>query len=190
MAKFTKSGNRVKSGWPEIRNKKMNWGNTALRLTYEYEKGYVCTSKGTKVEAYELIKDSLVVELYDKKSGITIPKPASYFKQFKFDLSYNCFGYCFADSKALLLDPTQFIVEEYEEVDFDDAELILFKEHKGIGDNGEDILIYFHAVKILPNRNVSFKPGINELVENVSDDLAIHNYNFNHEVYLKKKKSI
>ena len=69
----------------------------------------------------------------------------------------------------------------------EDAELIIFKEHKGYNDVGDEIIINFHAVKILPNGNVSFKPGINRLVEDVDINLAIHDYNFNHKIYLRKK---
>ena len=187
MIIFEKTGKIINDSWPEIRNKKMNWGNTALRLSFAYAEGFIKTEKGTKVIAYELINGSLRIELFDKLSKNTIIKPVEYFNQFNFDLSYNCFGYCFADSKVFITDPTPFIIDDYEEVDYENADLILFKEHKGFGDFGEELFIYSHGVKKLPNGNVSFKPGINGLVEDVDKKLAIHNYNFNHEIYIKKR---
>ncbi len=187
MATFISSGKIISEGWPNMRPKKMHWGKTTLRMKFDYEEGYIKTKKGTKVLAYNFIPQSLKIELFDEKTNKVIPKDKPFFNQFHFDLSYNCFGYCFADSDVFILDPTAFIEEEFEEVPFEEAELILFKEWKGFGDNNEEITIYFHAVKILPNGNVSFKPGINPLVENVAADFAIHNYNFNHEIYIRKK---
>jgi hypothetical protein len=188
MIIFTPNGKIIKDGWPEIRNKKMKWGSTAIRMEFSYKEGYIETTKGTKVLAYEYIPKSLKVELFDKITGKNIPKLSSFLKQFNFDLSYNCFGYCFADSKVFLPDPTSFLKEEYEEVAYEKAELILFKVHEGFGDNGEEVINYFHVVKVLANGKVSFKPGINKIVQNVDEELAIHNYNFNHEVYFKKKE--
>jgi len=156
-------------------------------MTYSYEEGYIKTKKGTDVLAYRFMDESLKMELFNRDTKATIHKPASYFKQFEFDLSYNCFGYCFAESSVFVPNPTSFLDEEYEQVEFKDAELIQFKNHNGFGDNGEELIGYFHVVKILPNGNVSFKPGINKLVENVSREKAIYNYNFNHEVYFRKK---
>ena len=189
MTQFIKTDKVIKNGWPDIRNIKMNWCNTALRMDYLYEEGYVTTSMGTKIRAYEYIKDSLNVELFDRSTKQKIDKPASYFDQFKLDLSYNCFGYCFADSMVFLPDPTKFLEEEYEEVDRDNAELILYKQYMGLGDDGKEMYIFYHAVKLLPNGNVSFKPGINELVEDVDSKQAILTYNFNHAVYYRKKKT-
>ena len=187
MIQFTKTENVVKNGWPDIRNTKMGWSNTALRMAYLYEEGYITTAKGTKVKAFEYIRDSLSVELFDKTTREKIDKPASYFDQFNFDLSYNCFGYCFAESKVFLPDPTKILEEEYEQVGQENAELILFKQFKGFGDNGDEIHIFLHAAKILPNGNVSFKPGINGLIEDVDMKYAIFTYNFNHAVYYRKK---
>ena len=165
----------------------MNWGNTSLRMEYSYEEGYVTTAKGTKVRAYQFIEDSLSIELFDRYTKMKIEKPASYFEQFKFDLSYNCFGYCFANSSVFLPDPTIFLEEEYEEVDRHDAEYILFKQFKEFSDQGGEVHIFSHAAKVLPNGNVSFKPGINALVENVDIRDAIFTYNLNHATYFKKK---
>lgn len=187
MIQFEGTGKIIKDGWPEIRHIKRNWGSTALRMQFAYEEGYIKTSRGTKVKAYEFVKNSLKIELFDKLSAKVITKENSFFDQFNFDLSYNCFGYCFADSKVFLQDPTVFLNEDFLIVEPNVAEIIVFKEHKGFGDNGEELLINFHAVKILENGNVSFKPGINQLIENVNINLAIHNYNFNHKIYFKKR---
>ena len=190
MIQLAKTEKIIKNGWPDIRNIKMNWGHTSLRMEYSYVEGYITTLKGTKVLAYEYIKDSLRIELFDRLTKKKIDKPASYFEQFKFDLSYNCFGYCFAESKVFLPDPTKFLEEEYEEVERENAELILFKQFKGYGDNGEEIRIFFHAAKVLPNGNVSFKPGINALVEDVGIKETIYVYNLNHEAYYRKKNNL
>ena len=188
MIKFHPSGKIIETGWPDIRNKRIKWGNTALRLNYKYRQGFINTTKGTKVEAFELIDKSLNVELFDRTTGNALPKHPSFFKQFRLDLTYNCFGYCFAESKVFLPNPTQFLIEEYEEVGLEEAELILFKDHNGFGDNGDELINYSHSAKILSNGNVSFKPGINELIEDVNIGLAIHTYNFNHELYYRKKE--
>jgi len=171
----------------KLRNIKLDWGKTLLRLNYTAEMGYVETSKGTKVEAAKLLQNTLKIELYNGDTGATIIKPKEFYDQFRFDISFNCFGYCFADSKVFIPNPTAFILDDYEEVPFEEAELILFKEYQGYNDNGEEMFIYSHAVKILLNGNVSFKPGINPLIENIEREKAIHTYNFNHEIYLKKK---
>jgi len=190
MIQFTKTEKVVKNGWPDIRNTKMSWRNTSLRMEYSYEEGYITTPKGSKVIAYEYIKDSLNVELFDKSTKQKIDKPPSYFEQFNFDLSYNCFGYCFAESKVFLPDPTKFLEEEYEQVDSEEAELILFKQFMGFGDHGEEIFVFSHGAKVLPNGNVSFKPGINALIEDVDRRYAIFTYNLNHEVCYRKKTNL
>ncbi len=191
MIQFEKTGNIVPVNIPRhklgIRPKAMNWGNTALRLEVRYEKGCVQTFKGTQVPACNLVEDSLTIELFDRVSQETIHKPKAYFNQFNFDLTYNCHGYCFAESKVIIEDPTQFIVEEYEEVDSTEAEVIMFKGHQRLDDNGEKLFDYVHAVRILSNGKVSFKPGINQLVKNANMNLAIHDYDFNHKVYFRKK---
>ena len=184
---FIGSGKIIKEGWPKVRNKKMYWGNTALKISFEYEEGHILTSKGNKVPVFKLIENSLVTELFDITTGEAISKPAPYYEQFHFDLSYNCFGYCFADSLVFLPNPDLLIEDDYDKTTYENAELILFLEHKGFGNNGEEIFLYSHAVKKLPNGNVSFKPGINKLVENVNEEQAIHVYNFNHKIYLKRK---
>ena len=172
-----------------LRPKKMDWGNTALVFICQYKEGYIKTSQGTKVIALEFIKDTQKIELFDQKRDITIKKPNEYFNQFNFNPSYNCFGYCFAESKFCLPDPTPFINEEYKETTPNKAEIILFKGQKSFGNNNEEHFMNIHAVKVLPNGNVSFKPGINQLIENVSKDKAIHDYDFNHKVYLRKHLS-
>ena len=171
----------------KVRNRKLNWGVTALRLSYTAEIGYIETFKGRQVEATKPLQNTLTIELCNVYSGVPINKPKKFYNQFSFEISYNCFGYCFVDSKVFLNDASGFILDEYEEVESKDAEIILFKEFQGINDIGEKIFISIHAVKILPNGNVSFKPGINPLVENVTRGRAIDKYNFNHEIYLKKK---
>lgn len=184
---FTKTNLDRKLTMNAVRNKKFEWGRNALRLEYTAEYGYIETSKGTKVNAVRLLQDTLIITLYNLDTGDLINKPQVFYNQFNFDISYNCFGYCFADSKVFLLDPTAFVLDEYEEVELENAELILFKEYKGFDDNGGELFIYSHAAKILSNGNVSFKPGINPLIENISRNKAIHDYNFNREVYLRKK---
>jgi hypothetical protein len=187
MVIFTPTGQIINDNWPEIRKRNFNWGTSALRMRFSYAQGYITTALRNNVVAYQLVSGSLVIELYDKKTGIIIPKPPKYFNRFEYDLSYNCFGYCFAESKVWLLDPSQFITDEYVETDSDNAELIVFKEHKSIGDAGEDLYTFSHAVKVLDNKNVSFKPGLNALIENVPAGEAIHTYNYNSELYLRKK---
>lgn len=186
---FIPTGKTVSDGYPDIRNIKMNWGRSAIKMTYSYEEGFVKTKKGTKVLAYKFNHESLKMELFNRDTKETIQKPVTYFEQFGFDLSYNCFGYCFAGSSVFITNPTAFVEEEYEEVALKKADLIIFKNHNGFGDTGEELIQYFHAVRILPNGNVSFKPGINKLVENVPLDQAIHNYNFNHKAYYKRKRN-
>lgn len=171
----------------KLRNAKLEWGRNSLRLNYTAEFGYVETSIGTKVDAARLLQNTLTIDFYNQDTGVSIHKPKEFYDQFSFDISFNCFGYCFADSKVFLPNPTAFILDDYEEVKFEDAELIIFKEYQGFNDLGEEIFNYSHAVKKLPSGNVSFKPGINPLVENISRDKAIHTYNFNHEIYLKKR---
>jgi len=187
MSIFTKTGSNQQLAMDGLRNTKLNWGRTALRLHYQAEFGFVETSKGTKVDAVRLLNDTLRMELYNKDTNALIPQPASFYDQFKFDISFNCFGYCFADSKVFLPNPTKFIIDDYEEVNSENAEIIIFKEYGGFNDNGEEVYSFSHAVKVLPNGNVSFKPGINLLVENVPRSKAIHTYNFNYEIYLRKK---
>lgn len=170
-----------------VRNKKKRWGRTALRLHYEAEKGFVQTSQGTKVEAYRLLDSTLKMDLYNLDTLSTVSRSVEFYNQFKFDISYNCFGYCFAESKVFLPDPTSFIIDDYEVTNSEDAEIILFKKFDGFNDKGGELYSNSHAVKVLENGNVSFKPGINELIENVAREKAIHTYNYNHEVYIKKK---
>jgi hypothetical protein len=184
---FYPNGNIIENGWPDLRNKNIKWGNTSLRMKYKYRQGHFLTMKNNAVEALEFVPDSLEVELFEKKFGFVVHKEESFFDQFEFDLSYNCFGYCFADSKLWILDPTQIILDEYEQVEPNNAEIILFKEYHGIDDLGQDIYIFSHAVKVLENGNVSFKPGLNKLIQDVPRKKAIHTYNYNHEIYIRKK---
>jgi len=183
--KFISSGSAIITS-QNVRPKPMKWGRTAIRLTHTHNKGVLRTSKGREVEAFKLVENSVETVLFDIDTGLEIPKPGSYFSQFQFDPSYNCFGYCFAGGNVWITDPSQIIQDDFVEVDLSEAEIILFKEFQQFGDNGETNFINSHAAMLLPNGNVSFKPGVNRLIENVSIDLAIHDYNFNHRVYLRK----
>ncbi len=84
--------------------------------------------------------------------------------------------------------PEQIIRDEYEEVHPDKAEVIVFLEYVAINDNGQHHFQYSHAVKLNEDGTVSFKPGINQLIENVNRNDAIHTYNYNRELYLKRRK--
>ncbi len=187
MINFQGTGQIINDGWPEIRKQDFAWGNTALRMSFSYEHGFITTSLGNPNEAFRLVPGSFVIELYDKATNAVIPRPPEFFDQFGYDLSYNCFGYCFAESAYWILNPAVIIEDEYEETDYENAEFIIFKEHRSIGDDGEHVYTISHAVKFLENGNVSFKPGLNALVEDVPEDVAIHTYNFNHEIYLKRR---
>jgi hypothetical protein len=170
-----------------VRNITFNWGSHALRIQHDFEVGYVTTKLGSQVIALNPITESLKIEFVNRQNNnIVIPKPKEFFDQFGIDISYNCFGYCFADGKFHIENPEPIIKEEYHEVGPNDAEVILFKNFFGFADNGIPLYQYSHAVKVLPNGNVSFKPGMNSLMENIPRNRAIHTYNYNHEIYLKK----
>ena len=164
----------------------LNWGRSALEIEFEADRGSLTTKKGNKIQVFKQHQNSLRYYLYDLDTKLSIKKAKSFFNQFKLELSYNCFGFCFADSKYWISDPTLIIEEYYEEVEQNEAEIIVFMKYLGFGDNGEIRYKYSHAIKVLENGNVSFKPGIKPLVENVPFERAISNYNFNHKIYLKK----
>jgi hypothetical protein len=173
--------------YPPFRPKSMQWGSTALRFKYDVNEGHITLPSGTKVFSCRVIKSSIVLELFDQNTNAVIQKPANFYKQFKLDPTYNCMGYCLDNSRSWILDPTAILAEEYEEVEYEDCEIMIFKEFIGFGDNGETTEQISHMVKLLRNGNVSFKPGLNALVENVHDDQAIHTYNYNREQYYRLK---
>ncbi len=78
MIKFRPTGKIVNDGWPDIRNKKMNWGRSSIRMSFSYEEGFIKTKKGTDVLAYRFIDDSLKLELFNRDTNGLIQKPASY----------------------------------------------------------------------------------------------------------------
>ena len=170
-----------------LRNIEINWGRNALRLNYDSEVSYFETSLGNRVEIIRLLQDTLTYQLYNLDTGEIQKVEDGFFDQFKIDISYNCFGYCFADSECFIINPEQIIRDEYVEVTVAEAEIIVFLEYKFINDDGQHQFKYSHAVKVNNDGSVSFKPGINQLIENVSKNSAIHNYNFNRELYLKKR---
>lgn len=174
----------------KLRNIQIHWGKNALRINYDSETGYFETAQDNRVEIVRLLQDTIKYQLYNLETEEIQSVTEDYFNQFKIDISYNCFGYCFGDSECWITNPEQIIHDEYEEVHPDEAEIIVFLEYVGINDNGQNQFQYSHAVKLNEDRTVSFKPGINKLVENVKQIEAIHTYNYNRELYLKKRKQI
>ncbi len=172
--------------YPALRTAGVDWGRTALILRYQAQEGYIETSKGNKVTAFQLEQDTLSMTLYNIDTKTAVQKSPDFFEQFSFEIEYNCFGYCFANSQVFIPDPSQIIIDDYEKVNEEEAEIILFIEHAGVNDRGKDNFIYSHAVKILENGNVSFKPGLNPLIEDIAKKKAIHNYNFNHALFIRK----
>lgn len=172
----------------KLRNIPLQWGKNALRINYDSETGYFETKQGNRVEIVRLLQNTLKYQLYNLETGIILSVPEGFFDQFNIDISYNCFGYCFGESECWIANPEQIIQDEYVEVDPDNAEIIVFLEYVRINDNGQHQFQYSHAVKLNKDGTVSFKPGINKLVENVKRNEAIHTYNYNRELYLKKRK--
>src|SRR5580700_6650246 len=98
MIQFVGSG-QIKDLFQNIRNKKMYWGSTFIKATFKSEDGYIRTIKGTRVPANRYVQGSLGLEIIDAATNRTIPQTPHFFDQFNFDFTYNCFGYCFAESK-------------------------------------------------------------------------------------------
>jgi hypothetical protein len=169
-----------------LRNFPIKWGRTALEIEYYADKGYILTDKKQRVEVLKQYQESLEYYLFDLDTKLNVEKPKSFFSQFPIDLTYNCFSYCFTDSKYWLVDPSLIIKEYYKEVEFEEAEIIVFMESVGYGDDGKKQYDYSHAVKVLENGNVSYKPGINLLIENAPIEEVNANYNYNHKIYLKR----
>lgn len=170
-----------------LRNIPMQWGKNALRINYDSEIGYFKTSQGNTVEGMRPLQYTLTYQFYNLETGEVQPVNEEFFKQFQIDISYNCFGYCFANSECWISNPAQIINDEYEETNPSEAEILVFLEYVSIDDVGQHIFRYLHAVKLNKDGTVSFKPGINQLVENVDRSYAIHTYNYNRELYLKKR---
>jgi hypothetical protein len=186
MSTYTKLEVDIYHEFSPLRNYPFKWGRTALEIEYYADKGYILTDKKSKVEVLKQYQESLEYHLFDLDTNRDIKKPSKFFSQFKINLTYNCFGYCFADSKYWIADPKILIEEYYKEVDSEEAEIIVFMEYDGYDDNGNKKYSYSHAVKVLENGNISFKPGFNLLIENVSIDEIKADYNFNHKTYLKR----
>jgi hypothetical protein len=166
-----------------------NWGNTSLSMFYNTYKGYIKTKKGNLVEVWRQPNKKIVFELINTETKEKIFKPKNFFEQFKphFDISYNCYGYCFANSKFWIYDPSVFIEDEYEFTTEKKAEIIMFREISGCDSYGFSTYDYVHAVKVIDSKLISFKPGIGSLVENVHKKFSNHLYNFNNKIYLRKK---
>lgn len=169
-----------------VRNKKFGWGDHYLKIHCEYEKGDVNLSNNKRAKVLKYIQDSLSIELISKIDNKIVDKPPAFFDQFNIEPGFNCFGYCFTNGIYWIDDPLPFIESDYIETSSKNADIIIFKSFDGYGDNFNEIYNYIHVVKILSNGNVSFKPGINELIENVDISKAKHDYNFNHKIYYKK----
>ena len=172
----------------KLRNIPFQWGKNALRINYDSEAGYFETAQGNRVEIVRLLQDTLKYQLYNLETGAIQSASEEFFNQFNIDISYNCFGYCFGNSKCWIPNPEQIIRDEYEECHANEAEVIVFLEYVGINDIGQNQFNYSHAVRLNEDGTVSFKPGINQLVENANRNEAIHTYNYNRELYLKKRE--
>jgi len=171
-----------------LRNIEFPWGRNALKLNYDSEVGHFETTLGNRIEIARLLQDTLTYQLYNLDTGEIQQVDDDFFEQFDIDISYNCFGYCFGESECWIPNPEQIIRDEYEEVHPDDAEFIVFLEYLAVNDNGQHQFQYSHAVKVNEDGTVSFKPGINKLLENVPRNQAIHTYNYNRELYLRKRE--
>lgn len=169
------------------------WGDSYLRVRFQFEKGVVKSESGNVALAIKPLIPTLTVErvLKDSNNNViqVIEAGPELVTKFGIDISYNCFSYCFGGGKVWIEDPSSIIVNEYEEVqNIGDAEVIVFKEWRGFDDYGINSYSYLHGVKVEKNGFVSFKPGVNSLVEKVLIEMVSHRYDYNRKVYLRKKR--
>lgn len=66
--------------------------------------------------------------------------------------------------------------------------MIVFIKHNSFNESGISVYFYLHGVKVEKNGFVSFKPGVNSLVEKVLIEMVSHRYDYNRKVYLRKKR--
>lgn len=187
MAEFLPNGQLALMMQHGLRNMSFQWGTSAVHLDYQAELGGVRLDSGTQVQAIRGVQESIEWKLVDVKTGIILDKPEALMQQFEVDVRYNCYGYCFADSTCWIQDPNPIIQADYELTDRENAEIMLFQEFIGYASNGGVDYRISHAVKINNDGTVSFKPGLNSLVENVPFNQAISMYNYNREIFIKRK---
>ena len=170
----------------KVRAGGINWGSLALSVRAEYIFGRLFTNKNNPVNALLLIKDSVEVRVWDKTTFRFQTNRQDLINQVKIECGYNCFGYCFAQGKYFIDDPYQIIADDYEEVmDIEKAKKIILLTTEGYDDRGLEGLKCIHAVNINPDKSISFKPGIRELIKKVPINDCRKGYNSSKEILLK-----
>jgi len=117
-----------------------------------------------------------------------VPNSLSLCRSMNFDPTYNCFGYCFADGKYFILNPSGIINSKYRVVStFKEADIVMFRSFASLDDNGDHGYNYTHCMKVLENGNVSHKEGICQLIQDIPYEEALKQVNNNHIEFIKLK---
>lgn len=182
--------NKIKILEGELRVPGIIWGDKLLGWRAKYLVGNLVTDLKQKVEALQLIEKSFEFYYFKVGEGKQYdPNDMPDNKKYKIDVSYNCYGYCFADGKFFIEDPTQILKDEYEYTEkLDKADKIMLVSVGAIDNAGNENRAWVHGVNVNKDKTISYKPGINALITNVGVGQMNGSYNFNVPLYYKAKK--